>query len=537
MEMNNFTRMNEVCADVVIHRDMKTIELSNDYILPDYLADIKSVLYIKPAIHRNSRIVSDGKLEYDGELTYSVVFITEDEKIRSAIFDEAYNGSIAVEGINDENCTALILPVIGDLQWKLSNPRKLNIKTMLNLDISIQCNRCIMPRITGKHTIENEMTLERLEDDISFIKCRMIDDNDVSISEDIVLDSSYPNISEILVCTLDSHISDVRSVGGKLTYRGEILASCLFTSAAEDDSEHYHTVTKKIPIEGDLEFNSELQKDRCRWKIITERPKAAARNNEFEEKRIIELDFTYDLQMICCTNETARCVTDSYSVDCEYKNSFVTFDILKEIRQIGGSVSINETLDVQELHDDHTGEIISASASLKNISTAYDSQKGRIICTGDITFDFCIQIDEKSPKVVTFTRPIRFEADGDSCNDLMYITADASVVKLKCRTDDSHYYTDAEIGYIISAEERRTEKTLESVELNVTDHKASKGGAYPITLYYPRENESLWDIAKKYNTTTMAIRSANDLADDNISSMSTLVIPRGTLKPVYSKLI
>lgn len=535
--MNNFTRAKEISADAIVYRDRKKIELSNDYILPDYLADIKSVLYMKPVIHKNSKMITDGALEYDGELSYHVIFITEDDKIRSVSFDESYHGNIEMEGINDENCTAILLPCIDEFNCKLNNPRKLNMKVTINLDISVQCTRHIMPHIVGKHTPEDEISLERLEMDMDYIQCRALEENDITVSEDIILESNYPNIAELMDCSLHAYITDVRGTGGQISYRGEVIAEFLFTSIDDDADEHYHTVNKRIPIEGTFDFDTDYAKDRCRWMLMTGCPKTTVKNNELEEKRIIELDFSYDIQFICYTNETVRCVTDAYSVDCDYKNTLTPLNMMKENRQITGSVSVNESLAIQELHDMQTGEIIAASAHPQNISASYDGQKGRVYCSGDMIFELCVQINHEAPKALTFTRSFRFDAEGSMSTDFPRITADIEVMKLKCRVDDTNYYADAEIGYMISAECSTTENVLESIELNRTEQKNAKGGAYPITVYYPRKNESLWDIAKAYNTTVRAIQIANGVEDDRIENIHALMIPRGIIKPVYTKLI
>ena len=47
----------------------------------------------------------------------------------------------------------------------------------------------------------------------------------------------------------------------------------------------------------------------------------------------------------------------------------------------------------------------------------------------------------------------------------------------------------------------------------------------PVTLYYPSPADSLWSIAKKYNTTKEKLRGANTLDGDNIAGRHVLIIP------------
>ena len=42
-----------------------------------------------------------------------------------------------------------------------------------------------------------------------------------------------------------------------------------------------------------------------------------------------------------------------------------------------------------------------------------------------------------------------------------------------------------------------------------------------VTVYYPRGGESLFDVAKKYKTTSLKIARDNDLSDQALSSFDT----------------
>ena len=59
-----------------------------------------------------------------------------------------------------------------------------------------------------------------------------------------------------------------------------------------------------------------------------------------------------------------------------------------------------------------------------------------------------------------------------------------------------------------------------------------------VLLYYPENGEKLWDIAKKYNSTSDSIISANDLKNTDDCSAKVLLIPKRSRKaPVFSKII
>jgi hypothetical protein len=49
---------------------------------------------------------------------------------------------------------------------------------------------------------------------------------------------------------------------------------------------------------------------------------------------------------------------------------------------------------------------------------------------------------------------------------------------------------------------------------------------YALKLYYAEENEDVWNIAKRYNTSAAAIITENDMeTDDTITTPTMLLIP------------
>ena len=45
-----------------------------------------------------------------------------------------------------------------------------------------------------------------------------------------------------------------------------------------------------------------------------------------------------------------------------------------------------------------------------------------------------------------------------------------------------------------------------------------------VRVYFPREGDTLWEIAKKYHTTMTTLREQNSLSDNEIESIKNLII-------------
>ncbi|MBQ6212527.1 MAG: LysM peptidoglycan-binding domain-containing protein, partial [Ruminococcus sp.] len=55
--------------------------------------------------------------------------------------------------------------------------------------------------------------------------------------------------------------------------------------------------------------------------------------------------------------------------------------------------------------------------------------------------------------------------------------------------------------------------------------KKERDGDYAIKLYFGNENESIWDIAKRYSTSVEAVMEENELSGERLENGGMLLIP------------
>lgn len=67
-----------------------------------------------------------------------------------------------------------------------------------------------------------------------------------------------------------------------------------------------------------------------------------------------------------------------------------------------------------------------------------------------------------------------------------------------------------------------TSQIIKQIELNENSEK-QKCDDYSLKLYFADENEDVWNIAKRYNTSAAAIESENEVTDGKVSGL--LLIP------------
>ena len=132
------------CGAGEVFREKRLKESSEDYILPDYLPDIKKVAAVFPAATIKGRFLGSGTLEYEGEACYKVLYVAEDQTLRTAVFLTGFEDKIGNEELT-EDCVELLTPLCEGVNVRLLNPRKLNIRSQNGADVAVYKRRCYMP--------------------------------------------------------------------------------------------------------------------------------------------------------------------------------------------------------------------------------------------------------------------------------------------------------------------------------------------------------------------------------------------------------
>lgn len=509
-------------------------ELSSDYIIPENIYDIESILLCNATTKVNEQIITGGMFEVIGEVSYDVLLMCEDGTINSVNYTEPFNIKEVCEDLVTES-TINVLPGKNIVVGKLVNPRKLNVKSTVNVGVEVYSPVSTQVNIKGAESIDDDMNIQRKHSSTQCISFGKADKNDINVSYDIELDGSYPPVSELLYIHLYPSTYENKASNDAINVKTNVHASLLYKS----EEGNIFSFEKSMILDEQIQYNDANTYDwnsNAYCSVIN----AQIAPNSYGERKLIELDFVYSLNVLGTKNTNLSFVTDMYST--EYKCNTVQDDESTKIlkRTYLTSLSVNSSCTRESLGSENIRGVILDTVEIRDTTLNYNDSKNKLVVIGNSIIRLVCEtnaIDDTESRFITFEYEYPFKCEIDAASEnIDSSTLSIYVTESRHRADSTNLYCDFELAIKVNSYENESIKLLKEVLLIKNEPHERYGNT--LTLCYPAGNESLWDIAKYYHTTKESIIVSNDLDSEDISMKKVLLIPAfKAKKAVISKVV
>lgn len=492
-------------------------DYTDDYILPDYLPDAKKVLdfICRPVIE--SRFVGNCSVEYNGSLFCRALYLSEQSELCVASFTMSFEDKLSNESITDD-CVDVILPGVYSSSCRLQNPRKLNIRVKAGADIEIWKRHSYMPELYGNVGREDEMSVQtnpKLKDSMWVLSVR---EDEMSLSEDITVDKSMTDIESVITSKADIVFDECRGGSNELICKGSCNFECLYKGS---DGQYYF-LRRSIPVSENI--SAQKVSDGSNSIVYTncKLPDVSVREDEFGQKRIIELDLEYAVEAVCFNPKQVWFTDDGYSTSKEVQITSRQVMLYSSYDKITAGFSVNESVALDDIGVSPNEKIISHSCFATMLLSKETGKKGRLLFEGECEFNLLVLKQDGSIYPVSFKLPIKYESDRKAPKTDDYEgKCLARMSNIRLRTDNEKVYADFEISFCAAVIFTESLPFLESIRVlpsTIRDEVSDSA----ITVCYPSKNDDEWSICKKYRITRDELALENAI---NKEMPSVLKIP------------
>ncbi|MBO5213081.1 MAG: DUF3794 domain-containing protein [Clostridia bacterium] len=487
-------------------------EVSEDFSLPDYVPEVRRVLFAKASVLPESKFISEATsssfVEFGGTVTYAIIYVDDEGRLCSTPLSSSFEEKAS---LSTHPSTVFIDTYVDNLSLRVVAPRKLSLKTRLKSKLySFEDNEyseSIKPKSSA-----DELYIERLGRSITSLGVKSASMQNIGISEKF--DTPPAKNPVPIWCDADICIKNSTAKSGYVEVGCDVHIKCLCECEGE-----IITLSKTIPLYEDIECNGAEEKDsvratgRCVSLTISSEENAESSSLFFDVRCEIDCDVygNYENNVTC----------DCFSTKCEVDASYKSIDVFSSLCAQNRSFSVNENVrrkskDMSEIIDVSLNPVVD-KAEIKNsklsfIGTLKANVIGKSLPNENAQWEYVCE---------TYDIPFKYDTDISSENEI-FSRVNANAFNCNARIDDDKISLNTEIYISYCAIAKESVKILDTAQLK-TENEFEQNEAC-IKIYFPKSGDTLWDIAKRYHTRTKDIIEQNSLEDVSLKGIEHIII-------------
>ncbi|NLN48669.1 MAG: DUF3794 domain-containing protein [Clostridiales bacterium] len=496
----------KVC--IIIGEEISSTVVEEDINVPDVSPDIYKILYPSArVVIKNSETAAD-KIAVNGQVFIDVLYTadTEGRPLSSLNISADFNHTISMAGVKPRMSESVDV-VVQHVDCHIINSRKINVKIIMDIN-------CIVEDI-----YELEMPVDlRGSDYIQLLKEPLgikgitgVNEERYGFKEIVQMDLEKPPVKEVLKTDFWTYIKDSQSMEGKMQIFGDIAYNILYnTEEGEIESisgEIPYSHFMEVPgADGDMES---LAFAGVRESYIDVYEDAQG------EKRNISINVFLDLKGKTFKYLRHEALADMYSPKWNIAMDIESYDVHEFLCKGMNSTVIKDTMKIKH-GDPDVKKVIFMNA--KPIVDEVKVMEDKVGIEGSVgvcilykssysaeplnystdQFPFKVMIDMPEVKTHMFSKTncwvesVNHSVSGEDQIDIRVIVAVSA-----------HIYKKTNKKFICNAEKKEEKKT-----------DFDKLPA--VTVYFVGKGDTLWKIAKKYNTTTEALVKYNNIENPDV---------------------
>lgn len=497
--------------DKKIAKETTQILVEGDIVVSDTKPDIDTILEVNARAYIDNKEISNNKVNFNGNLGINILFIAKGEN-KSIYNMEAFypiNDFINIDGI-DKSMTVFSTCNITNVDYKLINDRKVSFRVILD----------VFSEVLAKENFEAISLIEGIDPeqmkktDININKTICSKFDRFNIKDEIELSSGKPSIKEILDVGLNISDKEIKLAEDKIMISGNIKTCILYKGDEEDSLITYFE--EEIPFNGALEADGATDDMFADVYLDIQEKNIQILEDNDGEDRIIGIDFYLGCNIKVSYEEQMEVLEDAYVLNksLEMEKNIQTYPIL--ICKNKNQAPIKEMIKLDEECPPILQVLkVTGKPILDNIQILED----KILAEGvvDCNILYITNNDEYPMNcyhtIIPYSQMI--EAKGANPENTY---ADISInlehigvnmisdkdLELRCVLNfDTCVIKEKNLSFIMDI-------IFNDIDKDFLDNIAS------MTIYIVQKGDTLWNLAKKFNTTVSDIVAVNDIENPDL---------------------
>lgn len=500
----------QICINKLVCEKKELVFVEEDMIVPDSKPDILNSINLSGNVCIYKKEIMDGKVKVDGCVNTYIMYLPDsgEDNLRGLNATIEFSESIQIPECK-EGMYAVILANIKDLECKVLNGRKINVRAGIEFKIRLYSNEDI-EIVNGLNNVDD---IQTLEDTFSINSLIGNSSTRVYVKDTINVDSQ-DEIGEILKTEINLVDNDIKISYNKVLSKCEAEVKIMYLT--EDG--RINTAEGKIPAVGFIDMQNISEENVC--DINNEINNIIIRPNAPEEHSIyVEIE----IETTCMASEKKdiSLIQDLYSPSVDLNFTQKRISTITDKTNKTKNFTVTSKTNIPDLVD---GKLLDVEIS--NVINKEQITPARVMYEGEMTVNFIFSnsngnVNSKISKIpFEFNIENPMQDENANVDTKLFITNKNFEVKangdVECNIDvevDTEFSQNVSMNIIDDIEAQEFTK-------NIDDYDS-------LIIYIVQKGDTLWKIAKRFRSTVEDISRVNGIEDQNqIQVGQKLYIPK-----------
>lgn len=481
-----------------------------DITLPDYCPDIMRILRctVQSCIS-NSKIIGD-RATADGNARIRVIYA--DDKNKIFCYEQDYPFSKYAELASAYDNAILVCVAKTDyVNCRAVSKRRVDVHGVVGIHFTVKdCRQDTL--ISDAKGDGIQLKKKGIDiDDVSTVVSKMFE-----ISQVENVGDSNPGIGKVLDVRAAPILSESKLIKGKILVKGELYVRAVY--CADNGENETCALCCNLPFNEIIEAPNVTDDCRVDVRLFVNQIMAEPKTDNDGEYRYMNINAEICALVTAYARQNVKMITDAYSTENQIKASYRPMDFQCVSQSVKDTLVCKESLDISSMKPQ---KIYAFTPSVPHTVCRFDGD--RMIISGKVPVSIIVIDAEGMP--VFCEREAGFEYSRTLDGNAEYsCSPQLSLAGCSCELmGDGKAEFKAELYLNAVVFRKVREKVLVSLEVTEDQGKKTKNPA--LVIYFCQGNESVWDIARKYNTTVDEIMEENELSVDYLENKTMLMIP------------
>ena len=295
---------------------IKDCESSCEYILPDYMGDIRKVLTSRARVIPSGRFISDGAAELSGVVEYEVIYADSENKLTAINSSSDYEIKIPVDS---ERCDGVYDEAsISNLSIRVTGPRKLVMKAMVTSDVLLS-ESSVLAVVGDAFECGDDVIKATRAINIAYSKSGTSGEREYA-EEAERLPGVLADEVEILSVGGSVRVLETESVEGGVRVKGELIIDAIIRTPTQPAI----AIRRIIPFEETVSV--EGAKEGMAAIAGGYIASAVCGLNDEEGECVVAVNVIAEYSATVYENESSEIITDAYLKTFESENKYSEFE-------------------------------------------------------------------------------------------------------------------------------------------------------------------------------------------------------------------